>query len=176
MVPCRKCGTSNPESNGFCRKCGAALLVSTAMVKAQKKPMTLPMRGLRWRWVALGALAMLGLSGILVGAVVAVGVLVFEARLEAGVSGGPLGLPVAAAIAFLVAFGLGGVYVARLSRGRTIAEPFIAALIVMGLFAAIGAALSPDLVFVAAVLAVPCSVLAALGGWFGELFEKGGDA
>ena len=177
MVPCRKCQAPNPESNQYCRQCGAVLAVSTHMVRAQKstlKPLT---RGFRWRWVALGALVLLGTNTL---AVVAVGVLAgsLVARAAAEGSLGALGarapgMALAALAAFALAFVLGGALTSVLSRLRRTTEPALAALIVLALLGAAGTTLSTDAALLAALAALPSALAAALGGWIGGLAGKG---
>lgn len=97
--------------------------------------------------------------------------LVLESELEAGSLGSigarVPGLAVAGAAVFLGAFALGGWIVAQMSRGKTIAEPALSAILVLGLLAGAGSALSPDALMLAAALTLPCVFMAAAGGWFG---------
>ena len=177
MEPCRKCGTPNPEANQYCRGCGAVLNVSTAMVEAQRSLLLPASRGIKLRWIALGAASMLGFAAVLVGALV----VVVGATAGAAAGGGSVadrlrGLPIAASVVLLLAFGLGGVSVAWMSRGRTVLEPVISSLAVLALLGAAASTLSADAVWVAALLALPGALLAGLGGWVGELFGKGGRA
>ena len=182
MQPCRKCGTPNPESNLYCRKCGAVLAVATRAVRAQPRTFIPLPKGFRWRWVGLGVLALLGtatLAGI--GLAIAAAALLGASASSGGGSLRALGarapgFAVAAAAVFLLAFALGGFAVARRSRGRTVAEPALAALVVLGILAATGTAISSDAPLIAAVLALPCAAMAALGGWFGEVRGRGGRA
>jgi hypothetical protein len=171
MGPCRKCGTQNPQSNQYCLSCGAVLNVSTAMVRAQPKTLIPFTDRFRWRWVVLGTLAILGTATIALVGVSVTAMLVLESELEAGSLGSigarVPGLAVAGAAVFLGAFALGGWIVAQMSRGKTIAEPALSAMLVLGLLAGAGSALSPDALMLAAALTLPCVFMAAAGGWFG---------
>jgi hypothetical protein len=169
--PCRKCGTPNPPSNQYCRKCGAVLAVATALVRAQPRTLIPLPRGFRWRWVALGALVILGTATLVLAATFVAGTAVLGSGLEGGslrgLGAGASGFVVAAGAALLVAFFLGGWLTSRLSRVRRVAEAAIAALAVLVFLAVAGAALSTDLVAVAAALALPCVAAAGLGGRLG---------
>ena len=171
MEPCRKCGTKNPRSNQYCLSCGAVLNVSTAMVRAQPKTLLPFTDRFRWRWVVLGTLAILGTTTLALGGVFATAMLLLKSELKTGsigtIGARMPGLAVAGAVVFLGAFALGGLIVARMSRGKTIAEPALAAILVLGLLAAAGSALSPDALMLAAAMTLPCVFMAALGGWFG---------
>jgi hypothetical protein len=178
--PCRKCKTPNPATNQYCRSCGAVLQVSTTLLKAQPKTLLPFVRKFRWKWVALGVPVILGAATIaLLGFTLAAAVL-----LDAGATGGTLrslgsrapGMAVAGGVAFLLAFALGGLVVGRMARQRSIAEPALAALIVLGLLAAAGTPLSGDAALIAAVLALPAAIAAGLGGSFGAVSEKKGSA
>lgn len=177
-LPCRKCKTPNPSTNQYCRSCGAVLQVSTALVEAQPKTILPFVRRFRWKWVALGVPVILGAATIaLVGFAIVASLL-----LGAGATGGSLaslgsrapGLAVAGGAVFLLAFALGGLVVGRMARERSIAEPALASLIVLGVLAAAGSALSGDAALVAAVLALPAAVAAGFGGSFGAVSEKKG--
>lgn len=171
MDPCRKCGTQNPPSNQYCRKCGAVLAVATALVRAQPRTLIPLPRGFRWRWVGLGALVILGTATLILAATFAVGTAVLGGAMQSGslgsVGAGAPGFAAAAGAALLVAFVLGGFLTSRLSRVRRVAESAMAALAVLAFLALAGAALSTDLVAVAAALALPCVAAAGFGGWLG---------
>ncbi|MFO8073080.1 MAG: zinc ribbon domain-containing protein [Polyangia bacterium] len=176
MEPCRKCGTPNPPSNQYCRKCGAVLSVSTGMVRAQPRTLIPLRRGFRWRWVALGALAILGATALSFAALVAVVVLALGRRID-GSSLGEIGsrAPGLAATALgvlLAAFAIGGMITSRMSRLRRVGESALAALCVLGFLAAVGTTLSSDAALVAAVMALPCAAAAGLGGRLGATSEK----
>ena len=98
-------------------------------------------------------------------------VLVLGSELETGSLGSigarVPGLVIAGTAVFLGAFALGGWLVARMSKGKTIAEPALAAIFVLGLLAGAGSALSPDALMLAAALTLPCVFMAAAGGWLG---------
>ena len=171
MEPCRKCGTKNPKSNQYCLSCGAVLSVSTSMVRAQPKTLLPFTDRFRWRWVFLGTLAILGTTTLALGGVSVTAALVLGSKLKAGslsaIGARVPGLAVAGAAVFLGAFALGGWIVARMARGKTIAEPALSAILALGLLAGAGSALSPDALMLAAALTLPCVFMAALGGWFG---------
>jgi hypothetical protein len=78
------------------------------------------------------------------------------------------GFAVVAVAAALAAFALGGLVSARMSRGRTVAESALAALVVLGLLTLVGSSFSSDAPLGAALLALPCAFVAALGAWLGE--------
>ena len=179
MEPCRKCKTLNPSSNQYCLSCGAVLNVSTAMVRAQPKTL-MPLRNrFSWKWLLLGTLAMLGISALALvggGALLAssIGAAVGSGSLTSTAAKAP-GMAVLCAVLFLLSFLLGGWAVARMSKGRTVIEPVIASLLVLGILGGASASLSPDAIWIAAVAALPCALVSALGGWIGELgFRKKG--
>ena len=165
MEPCRKCGTFNPASNQYCRKCGAVLAVATALVRAQPRTLIPLPRGFRWRWVGLASLVILGTSALSLGAAFSLG-LSWRGAVS---NGGSIRVFAAVGIALLVAFVGGGWLTSRLSRVRRVAEPALAALVVLVFLAGAGAAVSTDLALVAAALALPCAAAAAFGGWLGAL-------
>lgn len=172
-LPCRKCGAPNPLGNEYCRKCGAVLSVATAEVKAQRKPVLPAVKQLKWGWAFLGALIMLGIITILLGAVFFLAKVVFDVK-SAGASpdlrtlaSDFLGVSIIAALAFLAAFGLGGAAVSWMSRSRLVLEPAIGAFMVLALLAVIGSVLSRDLGIAAGVMLMPSAALAALGGRLG---------
>ncbi len=180
IQPCRKCHAPNPISNEYCRECGALLSVSTVAIMAQSGPILPAVKKIRWQWVGLGALAILGLIAVFLG------ILTLIAWLFIGVTGGIgvrdlgaltdefLGLSIAAVTLFLAAFGFGGVTVALLSKHRIIFEPVIAALVVLILLGVVGSAMTNDAPFVAAIFGLPSAVLAGLGSRIGALFSDGG--
>lgn len=178
--PCRKCKTPNPATNQYCRSCGAVLQVSTTLVKAQPKTLLPFVRKFRWKWVALGVPVILGAATIaLLGFAVAAAVL-----LDAGATSGSLsslgsrapGMAIVGGVVFLLAFALGGLVVGRMARERSIAEPALASLIVLGVLAVAGTPLSGDAALIAAVLALPAAIAAGFGGSFGAVSEKKGTA
>jgi len=179
LESCRKCGTPNPKTNQYCKSCGAVLNVATAMVRAQPRTLMPFRERFRWRWVFLGALVMLG-----IGAFAVVGIGIAGAVLLGAAATGSLtdigsrapGFAAAAGGVFLLAFALGGFAVAKMSKGRTVAEPAVASLMVLALIGATSMALSPDALVAAAILALPGALAAAAGGWFGEVSSKDGGA
>jgi hypothetical protein len=152
------------------------LAVATALVRAQPRTLIPFTNRFRWRWVGLGVMVMLGTSVIAVAGIAIAAVVV----LGQGSAGGSLqqlgarapGLAVGAGVGLLAAFALGGFAVARMSRGRTIAEPAVAAMAALAILGGAGSGLTGDSIIVAAVLALPCALAAAAGGWFGEISER----
>ena len=178
MEPCRKCGTPNPVANQYCRKCGATLDVSTVEVKAQRRPVLPSLSGIRWRWVGLGALVTLGIVSTMLGGLAVI------ARFAISVGPGSvcvdlasladrfIGLAIAAVATFLLAFGLGGMFTGWVARRRAAAEAVLASIAVLILTGSAGMLLTEDAPIVAAVLALPSAVLAALGGRLGGLLGR----
>ncbi len=174
-MPCRKCGTPNPIGNEYCRKCGAVLAVPTAAVKAQRRPVLPAMKGIRWRWVGMSVLVILGAMAILLGAVMLVAYFAFDALMDTkfhdlgGMTSEFLGLAIAVVTSFLVAFALGGLAVAWLAGRRIVMEPVIAAFVVLTLLGVVGSAVTGDALLIAAVMLLPSAALAGLGGRLGDL-------
>ena len=152
------------------------LNVATAMVRAQPRTLMPFKERFRWRWVFLGSLVMLGITAIgLVGVGVA-GALLLGASVSSGTlsemgSRAP-GFAIGAGVVFLLMFVLGGFAVARMSRGSTIAEPAVASLLVLTLLGVSATALSPDSLMLAAIVALPCALASAAGGWLGEVTSR----
>jgi len=174
--PCRKCGAVNVETNAYCRECGAVLSVSTSIVGSQGRPVEPGPTGFRWRWVGLSALAMLGTTAVALAGFVAVAVLALDLG-EAMGSLGSMGqrFPALAAgfgLSFLAAFFVGGLAAARVSRGRTVAEPVVGALVVLTVLGLAGLGASEDAPILAGVLALPCAAAAGVGGWIGEMGQR----
>lgn len=173
MKSCRKCAADNPDSNQYCHKCGCVLDVATSLVRAQPRTLVPFVQRFRWRWVALAALVIMGtttLAAVGIGAAAA-------GTFDQGIAGESLGAVAAKAPGFaalavaavLAAFALGGLVSAKMSRGRTVAESALAALVVLGLLTGAGSSVSRDAPLAGAILALPCAFVAALGGWLGEL-------
>jgi hypothetical protein len=179
VEPCRKCQAPNPKTNQYCRSCGALLDVSTTLINAQRSWILPAAKGIRWKWVLLGAFAMLGFVAILIGGLSLVTAVVagdeIGARVTdlAGLARELFGLVIAATALFLVAFGLGGLATSLVARRRTVLESVIAGLAALLLLGAVSTALAVDAVWVVLVLALPSAALAGLGGWIGELFSGG---
>jgi hypothetical protein len=176
--PCRKCQTPNPATNQYCRKCGAVLQVSTTMVEAQPKTILPFVKRFRWKWVALGVPVILGAATIALVGFAAIAAVVLGASAGTGslssLGSRAPGLAIGGGVALLVAFALGGLVVGKMARERSIAEPALAALIVLGVLAAAGTSLSGDALLIAAVLALPCAAAAGFGGGFGAGAQKRG--
>ena len=178
--PCRKCKTPNPVTNQYCRSCGAVLQVSTTLVKAQPKTILPLVRKFRWKWVALGVPVILGAATIALLGFVVVAALLFDSATTGGslstLGSRAPGLAIAGGVVFLLAFALGGMVVGRMAGERSIAEPALASLLVLGLLAAAATPLSGDAALIAAVLALPAAIAAGFGGSFGAVSEKKGPA
>lgn len=173
MKSCRKCAAHNPDTNQYCHKCGCVLDVATSMVRAQPRTLIPFVQRFRWRWVALSALVIMGTATLAAVGIGAAAAGVFDQ----GIAGESLGAVAAkapgfaafAVVAVLAAFALGGLVAAKMSRGRTVAESALAALVVLGLLTGAGSSVSRDAPLAGAILALPCAFVAALGGWLGEL-------
>jgi hypothetical protein len=147
--------------------------VATSLVRAQPRTFIPFVQRFRWRWVGLSALVIMGTTTL---AAVGVGIAA-AGTLGRGGGGDSLGAAAARAPglaalavgAVLAAFCLGGIVSARMSRGRTVAESALAGLVVLALLTAAGSTLSHDAPLAAALLALPCAFVAALGGWLGEV-------
>jgi hypothetical protein len=153
------------------------LAVATALVRAQPRTLLPLPRGFRWRWVGLGGLVILGCATLALPAAFALYAAALGSPLgggaPAGFAVGTPGFVAAMGGALLLAFALGGFLTSRLSRVRRVAEPAVAALGVLAFLAVPGAALSFDLVAVAAALALPCAAAAAFGGRLGSAGRAG---
>ncbi|MCP4602522.1 MAG: hypothetical protein GY847_18730 [Proteobacteria bacterium] len=131
---------------------------------------------IRWQWVGLGFLVILGLMAILLGALITISWLAFDLILEtqirdlSAMTEEFIGLAIAAVTLFLAAFGLGGLAIAWLTGRSTVVEPAIAAVLVFGLLGVVGSALTDDALIVAAIISLPSVALAGLGGRMGEFF------
>jgi hypothetical protein len=130
----------------------------------------------RWRWVGLSALVIMGATTLAAAGVgaAAAGMLSEGAAADSigGIAAKAPGLAALAVAAVLAAFLLGGIVSSRMSRGRTVAEPALAALVVLGILTAVGSSISGDAPLAGAILALPCAFVAALGGLLGELGSR----
>lgn len=121
-------------------------------------------RGLHWRWVLFGvALMVLGHVGAY---------LLAGRRVIALVERDPvLAFGIAAVVPLLIFF-FSGLLVGRLSPGRTIQEPAVAA--VLGLLAVVGLQLFAGMINIfGLLLGAPFSFAAAyFGGWVGEVWQS----
>lgn len=172
---CGKCGAVNPGTNEYCRRCGAIIGVTTAMIRAQKKPFMPRIQGVRWRWVGLGALVLLGANALAAGAAAGLFFAFFgpAAGVDAGLLGRFAGLMAALGVAGLAAFAAGGAFMGFLSRQPGAAEPALAACLVIGLLAVVGSALTSDAILVAGLALLPCAAAAGLGGRMASFFGEG---
>lgn len=173
---CRKCGSPNPDSNQYCNKCGCVLDVATSLVRAQPRTFMPFVQRFRWRWVGLSVLVIMGTATLAAAGVgvAAAGMLSEGMATDSlgGIAAKAPGLTVIAVVAVLAAFFIGGLATSRMSRGRTVAEPALAALVVLGLLTGVGSSVSRDAPLAGAILALPCAFTAALGGWLGELGSR----
>lgn len=177
--PCRKCKTPNPISNEYCRKCGAVLTVSTAEVRAQPKPVLPDRKGIRWHWVGMGSLVILGLAVVLQLILLAAAWMVIDSPTRIYGTGSStdnfIGFSMMAGILFLLSFVFGGIAITWLSKRHSILEPIIASFFVLLLLACAGWSVTEDAPFLAALAALPLAILAGLGGKLGELLAGGGN-
>lgn len=161
----------------LCRACGAPVgggislpPASSSMVRAG---LVIRHGGLQWRWVVLGTLVTLGICGIAAAATVAVAASA-TLRGVAEDEGAAESLLVTAGCGFLLGFFLGGVLVGRMSKGRTIVEPglsaVLAALVLLGLAGVLDRGLTP-LLCATPVLAL----LSLVGAWLGEKWQGAQD-
>ena len=129
-------------------------------------------RTLQLRWIVGGALVMLAVSTVVGGAILALaapGVL-RGGSIEGEDPEAVAALLVALGAGLLASFFIGGVTIGRLSKGRTIVEPGLAACLAAVVLLALGGALDRG---VAAILcAAPVlALLAMAGGWLGERWQ-----
>lgn len=125
--------------------------------------------GLQWRWVLLGTMVTLGICGIAAAATVAVAA---SATLRGAAEGdeAATSLLVTAGCGFLLGFFLGGVVVGRMSKGRTIIEPglsaILAVLVLLGLGGALDRSMTPIL-----CISPFLAIVSLFGGWLGEKWQ-----
>lgn len=172
------CGVANPWHERFCRACGAPLGggasipgASASMVRAGMK---VRRRTVQLRWVLGGAFIMLAVSTVIAGAVLvlaAPGVLA-GGTVEREDPDAVAGLLVALGAGLLASFFIGGLATGRLSKGRTIVEPGLAACVAVTALLALGGALERG--FAAILCSAPVlALLAMAGGWLGEKWQEG---
>ena len=175
-VPCLSCGVPNPWHERFCRACGAPLGggasipgASASMVRAG---MQVRRRTLKLRWVVGGAFVMLAVGMVVGGAILALaapGVL-RQGTVEREDPEAVAGRLVALGAGLLASFFIGGVVIGRLSKGRTIVEPGLAACLAAGVLLLVTGALDKGMA--AMLCAAPVlALLAMAGGWLGEKWQ-----
>ena len=177
-VACVSCGVINPWHERFCRACHAPLGggvslpgASSSMVRAG---MEVKKRGLDVRWVLGGALVMLATAAAvgLVILTVAVPGLLARGDVDREDPDAVAGLLVGLAAGLLASFFVGGVAIGRLSKGRTIVEPGLAACLAAAVLLLVSGALEHGLA--AMLCAAPVlALLAMAGGWLGERWQGG---
>jgi hypothetical protein len=179
---CSRCNTHNPATNGYCRQCGSALGITTTMIKAKPRLALPETKGVRWHWAFLGALIILGLMTLLIGALFVIGWLTVDIYGEAEVRDlgvlidDFLGLFVAVVSIMLISFGFGGMAISLFSSRSTVYEPGLAALMVLILLGIVGIPLTEDAPVLSAIMVIPAVILAWLGARLGALFSsKGAD-
>lgn len=159
--PCRKCGTSNPTSNQYCKQCGAVLRVSTEVVRAQRAPVSPVDTRFKFRYVLIGALVMLGLSAAAVGLALLCGVR--NGVSEAGIVGGLMMFTLSVGTIFVVSFGLSGALLSLFADRAVGRESFVAAVLVIAALGVIGSTVVFDLLITAGVLLLPTAFAAWIG-------------
>ncbi len=167
--PCRKCRTLNPVGNQYCRKCGAVLEVSTTEVRAQPRPIKPTIKEIRWRWIALGALVVLGVVTLLLGIFITLTYLIMSSTFEqtkdlAAAAEHFGGVMAGGAMVFIAAFGIGGAATTWLSRQSSFVEPALSALIVVVLLTIIATSMVDGALWITGILVAPCIFMAGLGG------------
>lgn len=175
-VPCVSCGVPNPWHERFCRACGSPLGggasipgASASMVKAG---MQIRRRTLKIGWVIGGAFVMMAIGTVIGATILALAAprVLREGNVEGEDPEAVAGLLVALGAGLLASFFIGGVVIGRLSKGRTIVEPGLAACLASsGLLLVTGALESG---FAAALCSAPVlALLAMAGGWLGERWQ-----
>jgi magnesium-transporting ATPase (P-type) len=159
--PCRKCRTPNPQENVYCRKCGAVLGVATALVRAQRKPIKPLNTGMRWRHVFIGVFVMLGIAAVFIAIATIFGLQPTVGQSATG--RGILNLALTALGLFIVAFFLGGVILARLSKQPATRESVLASVLAVLMLGVVGSVMTIDLLIAAAVALLPSIGAAWLG-------------
>ena len=165
--PCRKCGTENPQENIYCRKCGTVLSVSTGLIRAQRKPLSLRSTGMKWRYVPVGLFVMLGVAAVGIGtaAVLGIGPALLGGELGAGIMNTILFI----GMLFFVAFFVGGAVLSLICRRTAAAESMLASILAVLLLGVVGSALATDLLIAAAVALLPSVGAAWIGARIGGI-------
>jgi hypothetical protein len=138
--------------------------------------MSVRRRTLSIGWVIGGAFVMMAI-GTLVGAAVlalAAPSVLREGNVEREDPEAVAALLIALGAGLLASFFIGGVLVGRLSKGRTIVEPGLAACLASSSLLLVTGALEGG--FAAALCAAPVlALLAMAGGWLGERWQTGAE-
>ncbi|MBN2716094.1 MAG: zinc ribbon domain-containing protein [Deltaproteobacteria bacterium] len=178
-IVCRKCGAPNPPGNDYCASCGAILLVSTGMMKAQPKPAVPLMHRFENRWLLMSVFAFLGVWVLSVVVFVVFARYFFDISLSEEQFGQtdirtrfmPVLLPTLAAVT-LMYFGAGWM-ISQLARDTKTAESVIGAVIVSVLVGSAGSMVSSDFLLASLLLGTPGIIAAGLGARFGgKKFER----
>ena len=163
---CRKCGTMNPAENAYCRKCGVVMSISTGLIRAQRKPLMLRSKGIRWRWVPLGALIMLGTAAL---GTVGGAALGLRPILGGDAKAALLGSAISTVVLFFVAFFIGGLLLSRLCGRPAFPEALAASVLAVLLLGMVGSVLATDLVIAAGLVLLPSAGAAWLGAYAGGI-------
>ncbi len=173
VKPCRKCGTLNPPENTYCRRCGAVLGVATAVVRAQRAPLTPLATGIQYRFVLLGIPMMVGIAAVVTTAAAVLGLGPLEHGAE-GMSKGILNLALITAGLFVVSFFPGGMLLSRMTRGAATREATVSSLLAVLLLGVIGSTWTVDLLIAASVALIPSAGAAWLGARLGGSRKRDG--
>jgi len=133
-----------------------------------RAPPTVQMKArgrMRWIWVLAGVPVILGCSGFL-------SVLVLAVNVQMSDSEELLGSIETLPWSITAGFFLGGLLVARVSKGSTIIEPALSGMLSSaGVVLMMGVA-RPSQILIWAALSIPLALLAAVGAFLGELMQK----
>jgi hypothetical protein len=171
---CRKCSAENPDTNQYCKNCGAVLEVSTKMVMAQPKTIIPPIKRIKKRWIIYGMLIMFGSIAVATLLSSFIIFMIFNAS-DKNITelwyNNP-GLPVFIVAIYLILFFAGGLIITVITKSVTVAEPAIAAVLAIICIGAAAGSISGDALYGVMILTIPGSVSSAAGGWAGKFFAK----
>jgi hypothetical protein len=174
MVPCESCGVQNDLHDRFCAGCGkprgGRLSLPQASRSLLQRGVVVVQGGLDWRWVILGTIVTLGICSITVVATIVLATPTAVRTFGDDDSGALTGFLVTVGCGFLLGFFLGGVMIGRLSKGRTIVEPAVSAVIATAALAAVLGAMDQGGAGVLCAAPILC-VLAVAGAWLGEKWQ-----
>ena len=162
---CRKCGTANPSGNAYCRKCGVVMSVSTGLIRAQRSPLKIRDTGMKWRFVPVGLLIMIGTIALGTGVSTVLGLR--PMMMGGDATAGLLGSAIATTILFFVSFFVGGALLSRLSKRTATPEAVLSSALAILLLGVIGSALAADLMIAAGIALIPSAGAAWLGAHVG---------
>jgi hypothetical protein len=148
--------------NIYCKKCGAVLGVATAMIRAQRKPITPEDTGMRWRLVVIGIPMMVGLLTALNGVGALLGI--HSVFVQAFKGGNIARYVLVIAVSNVVSFFISGAILARISGRGATRESVIAAAVSMVL---LGSVLTIDLLITALAALIPSTAAAWAGARIG---------